>query len=325
MRRPAPIALLATIALACVALAGCASSKITPLSETPTIPEATAANDSNSTFPATADGLTLAARPSRIVSLSPTATDMLFAIGAGAQVVAVDKNSDYFGTPAPAATPPADLDSYTPSAEAISAKQPDLVVISDDTNKIKEQLTALKIPVYVAPAAVTIEDTYHQETALGALTGHVNGASTVVSNEKQQISVDIGKLPTRTKQLTYYYELDQTYYSVTSKTFIGSLFGLAHMINIADPSDLSGKAFGYPQLSAEIIIKANPDLIFLADTQCCKQSADTVKARAGWSTLSAVTNNRVIGIPDDVASQWGTRVPDLLQAVVSADTAVPVS
>jgi len=103
MRRPAPIALLATIALACVALAGCASSKITPPSETPTIPEATAANDSNSTFPATADGLTLAARPSRIVSLSPTATDMLFAIGAGAQVVAVDKNSDYFGTPAPAA------------------------------------------------------------------------------------------------------------------------------------------------------------------------------------------------------------------------------
>jgi iron complex transport system substrate-binding protein len=318
MRRPAPthVALLATLAVAAAALAGCASGTAKPAATT---------TADTGTFPVTQDGTTLAAKPTHIVSLSPTATDMLFAIGAGDQVVAVDKNSTYFGTPAPAHTPPADLDAYKPSAEAIAAKNPDLVVLSDDTNKIKEQLDTLKIPVYVAAAAITLDDTYHQETALGALTGHVNGAAAVVDRERKAIADELAKLPARPKQLSFYYELDQTYYSVTSKTFIGSLFSMAHMINIADPSDADGKAYGYPQLSAEVIVNANPDLIFLADTNCCQQSADTVKARAGWGAIGAVANGHVVPIPDDVASQWGTRVPDLLAAIVDADLAVPTS
>ena len=101
-------------------------------------------------FPVTVGDVTLSQKPTHIVSLSPTATDMLFAIGAGTQVVATDKNSDdsdFHGQAKPAKT---DLDSYTPSAEAIAATNPDLVVISNDTNKIKDQLTTLKIPVYVA-------------------------------------------------------------------------------------------------------------------------------------------------------------------------------
>jgi iron complex transport system substrate-binding protein len=314
-------ALLAPLVLVTALTAGCASSaKTAGTGATPT-----SGPSAEGTFPVTVDGATLSAKPTHVVSLSPTATDMLFAIGAGAQVVAVDKNSDYFGSPAPATTPPADLDAYTPSAEAISAKNPDLVVIANDTNKIKEQLEKLKIPVYVAAAAVTVDDTYRQETALGALTGHQGGAKTVVDNEKSQIAALVARVPSRTTKLSYYYELDQTYYTVTSKTFIGSLFAMAGMTNIADPSDADGKAFGYPQLSAEVIVKANPDLIFLADTQCCKQSLDTVKARAGWAALSAVTNSRVVAVGDDVASQWGTRVPDLLKTIVDADAAVPTS
>ena len=323
MIRPA-LTSIAALAIAAAALTGCSSSSTV----TPAAPSTAAASE---TFPVTQDGTTVTAKPTHIVSLSPTATDVLFSIGAGAQVVAVDKNSDYFGSPttfgnaAPAQTPPANLDAFKPNAEAIAALSPDLVVISNDENKVQEQLTALKIPVYVAPAAVTIDDTYKQETALGALTDNVAGAAKVVAAEKAAIAGDLASLPKRTKQLTYYYELDPTFYSVTSKTFIGSLFTMANMTNIADPADADGKAFGYPQLSAEAIIKANPDLIFLADTKCCKQSLDSMKARPGWSTLAAVQNSHVVNLDDDTASQWGTRVPDLLKAIVTASTGIPAS
>jgi iron complex transport system substrate-binding protein len=317
MKRSAPAA-IALVTLATIAVAGCSTNKATPTATAP-------ASAASATFPVTEGHTTVTARPTHIVSLSPTATDILFAIGAGSQVVAVDQNSDYFGDPKPAQTPPADLDAYKPNAEAIAAKNPDLVVISNDDNKIQEQLTALKIPVYLAPAAVTIDDTYLQETELGALTGNAPSAAKVASTEKAAIAAAIAKLSTRTKQLTYYYELDPTYYSVTSNTFIGSLFDMAKMTNIADPSDANGKAGGYPQLSAETIIKANPDLIFLADTNCCKQTPATVGARAGWSTLSAVQNKHVVNIDDDTASQWGTRIPALLTDIVNADLAVPTS
>jgi iron complex transport system substrate-binding protein len=315
-----PIKLAALLVGASIALTGCASGGAKPAAA----PSSTA---DSGTFPVTAGGVTLATKPTHIVSLSPTATDVLFSIGAGSQVVAVDKNSKYFGTPAPATAPLADIDAYKPNAEAISARNPDLVVLSDDTNKIKEQLEALKIPVYLAPAAVTIDDTYAQETALGALTGHVDGAAAVVTAEKKAIADALTGLPERAKPLTYYYELDNTYYSVTSKTFIGSLFTMAHMTNIADASDPDGKAFGYPQLSAEKIIAANPDLIFLADTDCCQQTPAVVAARPGWGTLTAAKDKdkRIIPVQDDIASQWGTRVPQLLQAIVAADKAVPTS
>jgi iron complex transport system substrate-binding protein len=245
---------------------------------------------------------------------------MLFTIGAGSQVIAVDKNSDYFGANPPAATPPADIDAFQPNAEEIAAKNPDLVVLSDDINKIKDALVKLKIPVYVAPAATTLDDTYSQMLALGTLTGHPTGAANAVAAEKKAISEDLAKLKPRSAPLTFYYELDQTYYSVTSKTFLGSLFTMAHMTNIADAGNASNP---YPQLSAEVIVKADPDVIFLADTECCKQSETTVAARPGWSTISAVKTKQVVPIPDDVASQWGSRVPALLETIVNESNAAP--
>jgi iron complex transport system substrate-binding protein len=318
MKRPAPAA-LAMITIAALALAGCASS--TTAKTAPSSAPSTAA-----VFPVTVDGTTVTAKPTHIVSLSATATDMLFAVGAGSQVVAVDKYSDYFGDPKPATTPPANLDASNPSAEAISALGADLVVIANDTNKIQEQLTKLNIPVYLAPAAVTIDDTYKQETALGALTGNPDGATKVVTSEKSAIAAELTKVPKRAKPLSVYVELDPTLYSVTSKTLLGSMFTMAGMTDIADPSDAAGKSFGYPQLNAEIVIKANPDMIFLADTDCCQQTPATVAARPGWSTLSAVQNHHVVSAgSDDVASQWGTRLPDLLTAIVNADVAIPVS
>ncbi|MEN3309941.1 MAG: cobalamin transport system substrate-binding protein, partial [Micromonosporaceae bacterium] len=269
-------------------------------------------------YPVTAGGVTLDRRPAHIVSLSPTATEMLFAIGAGSQVAAVDDQSDY-----PSTAPKSDLSGYKPNAEAIAAKNPDLVVISDETNKIKEQLASLKIPVYQAGAAKTLDDSYAQLTALGALTGHASEASAQIAKERDAIDKLVAAVPRRTKPLTYYYELDPTFYSATSKTFVGALLGRLGLVNIADAADKLGS--GYPQLSAETIVNANPDLIFLADTRCCAQSNATVARRAGWAGVTAVRKGQVVNLDDSIASRWGPRVVDLVRTVADAVGKVPAS
>jgi iron complex transport system substrate-binding protein len=269
-------------------------------------------------YPVTVGSVTLDAQPQKIVSLSPTATELLYAVDAGKQVVAVDDQSNY-----PADAPKSDLSGYQPNAEAIAAKNPDLVVVTNDTDNIVKQLAALKIPVYVASAAVTIDDTYRELTELGALTGHPTEAAAEVQQLKDQITKIVATVPKRATPLTYYYELDPTYYSVTSKTFVGSLFAQLGLTNIADAADTKGT--GYPQLSAEAIVKANPDMVFLADTKCCGQSAETVGKRAGWATVTAVAKQQVVGLDDDVASRWGPRVVDLLKTAADAVAKVPAN
>ncbi|GAA1629407.1 ABC transporter substrate-binding protein [Catellatospora bangladeshensis] len=274
-------------------------------------PAAPAPSGAAAAYPVTVGSVTLAAQPVKIISLSPTTTEMLFAIGAGGQVTAVDDNSNF-----PAEAPKTDLSGFQPNAEAVAAKSPDLVVLSTDSNNVVAQLTALKIPVYVAPAAVTLEDSYRQISELGTLTGHANEASALTQRMKDDIAKLVKDVPQRATPLTYYYELDPTLYSVTSKTFIGSLFELAGLKNVADAADTKGS--GYPQLTAESLVKANPDLIFLADTKCCGQSLDTVKARAGWAGITAVSKGQVIALDDDIASRWGPRVVDLIRSIVEA-------
>ena len=116
--------------------------------------------------------------------------------------------------------------------------------------------------------------------------------------------------------LSFYHELDQSYFSVTSMTFIGQIYATLGLENIADAADSAGS--GYPQLSEEYILSQNPDLIFLADTKCCAQSLETVKQRNGWRALSAVENQKVIELDDDIASRWGPRIIQFFEEIVDA-------
>ncbi|MDG4790568.1 ABC transporter substrate-binding protein [Micromonospora sp. WMMD1102] len=309
MTRRTPRLLAALLASAALALAGCVADDPGP---------APSPGASGASYPVTVGPLTLDKRPEKIVVLGPTATEMLFAIGAGSQVTAVDDNSNH-----PAEAPKSELSAFTPNAEAIAAKNPDLVVLTNDLNKIVDQLGQLKIPHYLAPAATTLDDTYRQITDLGTLTGHPTEAADLVGRLKDDIGKLVGDLPQRSEKLTYFYELGPEYYSATSKTFVGSLFGMVGLENIADPADANGAKGGYPQLAEEAIIKADPDLVFLADTKCCQQSPQTVAARKGWSGLTAVKNNQVVALDDDIASRWGPRVVDLLRAIVDAVAKVP--
>lgn len=305
---------LATVALAVAALA------LGACAEQPTDQPAGGTGSTTGQFPVTVGELTLEKRPEKIVSLSATATEMLFAIGAGKQVTAVDEQSNF-----PPEAPKTDLSGFQPNAEAIAAKDPDLVVLSNDMNKIVGQLTALKIPVRLLPAAQTLDHTYQQITELGQLTGHVDEATDLTRRMRDDIAKLVKDLPQRSRKLTYYHELGPELYTVTSKTFVGSLYALAGLENIADASDADGKSGGYPQLSPETIVSANPDLVFLADAKCCQQSLDTVKARSGWAGLTAVRNNQVVPLDDDIASRWGLRVVDLLRTIVDAVAKVPAA
>ncbi|MGH9097814.1 MAG: ABC transporter substrate-binding protein [Acidimicrobiales bacterium] len=256
--------------------------------------------------------VTITHRPTAIVSLTATGTEMLYAIGAGSQVKAVDKDSDY-----PAGAPMTSLDGNSPNVEAIVNYTPDLVVVSEDPAGFQQQLNALGIPVLEDPAASTLAQSYQQYVQLGQATGHPAGAQTEVAHVKAQIAQVVAATPKLTSPESYYYELDQTYFTATSSTFIGNVFSLLGLKNIADTSADATSSGGYPQLNAEYILKANPTYIFLADTICCAQNAATLAARPGWSTLSAVTNHRIVLLNDDIASRWGPRVVTLLKDVAT--------
>jgi iron complex transport system substrate-binding protein len=319
MRRPSTLT-LATLAAATL-LFGAACSDDDPQEDSATTEQAASASppaEASPTTPAAAASPTTpaaAASPTKIISLSPSLTETLFAIGAGEQVIAVDALSNY-----PADAPVTDLSGFEPNVEAIAQYEPDLVVVSDDLNNVVSGLQALDIPVMHLPAAVTLDDTFAQIEQLGAATGHVADAAAVVADMQTRIDDVLATAPD--EALTYYHELDSTLFSVTSKTFIGEVYSSFGLVNIADAADTDGT--GYPQLSAEYLLEQDPDLIFLADTKCCGESAATAAARPGWSELAAVQNGNVIELDDDIASRWGPRVVEFFEAIAAAIATVPV-
>ena len=310
--RPA-VLVVATLAVACAACSSSAASSNSGAANS------SAATGSTAGFPVTVTTVGgtahLSSRPDSIISLSPTATEMLYAIGAGSQVKAVDSDSDY-----PANAPHTKLSAYQPNAEAIAAYKPDLVIISNNIDGITAKLTALSIPVLDLPAAANVSGVYSEFTQLGAATGHAAQASA----EDQKLKADIGQIvssePHHSGPLTYYFELGtDPYYSVTDSTFIGSLLSLLGMKSIADSASGAAAAGGYPSLSAEFILKSNPDYIVLSDTGSTGggQSAATVSARPGWSVLTAVKDKHVVVLNADIASRWGPRIVQLLQTVAA--------
>jgi len=312
----------ATIMSLSLITAACGNDATTePPSTTPPATAPATTPEPSDGFPVTIDvygtPFTIDARPERIVSLSPSSTEGLFAIGAGPQVIAVDEFSDF-----PADAPTTTLSGFTPNVEAIVAFDPDLVVVSYDPGDLVASLAATGIPVLVLDAAVDIEDVLRQLAILGAVTGNVATATAVVADLELRIANVLAATPALDDPLTYFHELDDTLFTVTSSTFVGSVYGLLGLVNIADAADPDGAAFGYPQLSAEFLLAADPDLVFLADSRCCGEDAETFASRPGFGALRAVTEDGVVVLDDDVASRWGPRIVDFLEQVAAAVTEV---
>jgi iron complex transport system substrate-binding protein len=251
--------------------------------------------------------------PERVVSLSPTATEMMFAIGAGDLLVAVDDFSNY---PADVLELSNELSGFEPDVEAIAAFEPDLVLIGGDFTMLGDRLDELGIAWWDGPAATSFDDIYTQIEQLGAATGHVGEAAELVLSMQTRIDEVAAAAPVSETPLTYFHELDPTLYSATSSTFIGQVYGLFGLVNIAD--ELEAEAGQFPQLTAEFLVEASPDMVFLADTKCCAETATTFGARDGYDAIAAVANGNVVELDDDVVSRWGPRVVEFIEAVAVA-------
>jgi cobalamin transport system substrate-binding protein len=258
-----------------------------------------------------ASGSPAATTPHRIVSLSPTATETLFAIGAGAQVVAVDDQSDY-----PKQAPHTSLSGYTPNVEAIAGYRPDLVVVYYDPSGLVKTLRGLGIRVLVQDAAKTLDGAYSQMLALGRITGHLANATRLVASMKARIRALVAKGAPRARGLTVYHELGPDLYSATSSTFIGRVYSLFGLKNVADAADAGGT--GYPKLSPEYVVSQSPDIVVLANVLCCPKTQRTVAARPGWSRVAAVRTGTIVQVDDSIASRWGPRIVNFVRAVAAA-------
>jgi iron complex transport system substrate-binding protein len=305
-------------------LAGCGSAASTSATGNPAA--SSSATSAAPSFPVTltaANGpVKITAKPGRIVSLSATATEDLYAVGAGPQVVAVDDESDY-----PANAPVTKLSGLTPNLEAIAKYNPALVIAAQNSNGLVSGLGKLGVPVLIEPAAATLTDAYDQIVQIGQATGHAAQAVRTVATMKGDIAADVKQAGSAHKDLTYYWELsDNPYYSVASSTFIGQIVGLFGLKDIADAANKTSDG-GYPELSEEYIVTARPAIIFLADNESADggQSPAVVAARPGWSAIPAVQDHEIIALNDDIASRWGPRLPQLVAQIAQAVEKAPGS
>ncbi|MFN8074757.1 MAG: helical backbone metal receptor [Kineosporiaceae bacterium] len=222
-------ALLGALALPVLALAACgddapapASSPASPVASSgPAYPLRLSASPNPS--------FAIEKQPAAIVSLSPTATEVLYAVGAGGQVKAVDDQSSY-----PAQAPRTKLSGFQPNVEAIAGYAPDLVILSNDSNGVADGLRKLDVPVYLMPAPDTLAGAYAQWQELGDVVGRHAQAGELVESVRKRIADAVAKAPAAAKGATVYHELDQTFYSVSSATFIGDVYRQFGLTNIAD-------------------------------------------------------------------------------------------
>ncbi len=263
------------------------------------------------------DGLgrqvTLAKPAQRVVSLAPSNTEILFAIGAGQQVVGRDSFSDY---PAEAKNVP-DIGGGLPTlnVEAIVARQPDLVLASPLT--ATEQITDLVkagLTVYVLPNPKTFDDLYANLQAVGKLTGHENEAASLAAALKARVDAVTSKTGNVTTRPIVYYELDATDpsapYTSGPDTFVDLTIRDAGGENFG--ANLKGE---WVQISVEELLARQPDVILLGDSLYGGVTADMVKARAGWDALNAVKQGKIFAFDDNLVSRPGPRLVDGLEAM----------
>ena len=245
-------------------------------------------------------------KPLRIVSISPSLTEILFAIGAGTQVVAVDSYSNY-----PKEAPITLLSSLQPSIEAIATFEPDLVLLSYDIGDLVKGLNTVGIETMLMPAPVEFEEILLQIKNIGRRTGNFEESNKLVNKMKIEMKNLIELMKTKS-QIKIYHEIDENYYTASSNSFIGSIYKLLGVTNIADQADKDGN--GYPKLSPEYILLSNPDVIILQGKD--SNYIDKLKKRPGWLSINAVKKDRLLIIDPDIGSRWGPRIIDFAKVIV---------
>ncbi len=251
--------------------------------------------------------VTLEAPPQRIVSLSAGHTEVLFAIGAGDQVAAVDLTAD---CPKAADDLPKE-NAFSPSLETIASVDPDLVIIFFDPGDLQSALQGADIPALNLATPDSVQSVYDQTELLGAATGHPDQAADLIADMQAAVEEIRSRVDDVTEAPTVFHEIDNTYLTAGPGSFIGDLYDILGAENIAEAT---GEPF--PQMSAEAIIEADPDVIILAD-EGAGETPDTVGARPGWRNVAAVQNGRVHIVDPDIVSRPGPRLVEALRVLAS--------
>ena len=254
--------------------------------------------------------VTLSAPPKRIVSLAPSITETLFAIGAGSQLVGVTTFCN-FPAEVAALTKVGGFTADTLSLEAIINLSPDLVLAGDAGQlALLEALKPLGIPVLLF-APERIQEVYADIEQLGAMTGHEAEAATALATMRQRIervAAAVADIPSDQRLRVFWEVFDEPLMTAGPMTFIGQLIELAGAQNIfADANE------GYPQVSTEAIIERNPDVIIGPDYHADKLTPELIAQRPGWDQLAAVKNERIHLLNDDIVSRPGPRLADALE------------
>ncbi len=256
--------------------------------------------------------VTLASPAQKIVSLAPSNTEILFAIGAGSLLIGRDDLSDYPQEAIKLTTVGGSMGKY--NFEEITRLQPDLVLASQlNTPEQIKSMEELKITVFVLPNPTKFEGLYQNLETVGALTGHqVEAAKLSADLQARQKKVADTMAGVKDRPVVFY-ELDASdpakLYTVGANTFIDILISLAGGANLG--ASLKGD---YPQISQEELLAQNPDIILLGDA-AYGTTAEQVAARPGWSGINAVKNKKVYAVDDNQISRPGPRLVDGLESL----------
>ncbi len=259
-----------------------------------------------------ADGLgrtvTLARPAQRVVSLTPAGTEILFAVGAGAQVVGRDMFSDYPAEAAAVQDIGGSMGDY--NLEAIVALQPDLVLAGGiNPPELVASLENLGLTVYFLSNPASMEEMYTKLETVAQLTGHESETAALVESLTARVAAVDEKLRPLSSAPTVYYELDATPYTAGPGSFVDMLIRRAGGINIG--AALQGE---WATISLEELLVQDPSIIILGDS-AWGESPETVAARPGWNALTAVQTGQVFPFDDNLVSRPGPRWVDGLEAL----------
>jgi iron complex transport system substrate-binding protein len=251
----------------------------------------------------------LSGSPQRIISLAPSNTEILFAIGAGNQVIGRDTLSNF----------PEEVNKVTDigstfdalNTELIVSLKPDLVLAAEiNTPEQVKQLEELGLTVYYLKNPTTLEEMYGNLEIVAQMTGHEKEAATLIESLKARVAAVDEKIAPISSRPGVFYELDATDpakpYTAGKGTFITQLIERAGGSNIASELD------GYPQMSLEQVVAADPAFIILGDARY-GVTPESIAQRPGWENLSAVKNGKVLPFDDDLVSRPGPRLVDALE------------
>ena len=251
--------------------------------------------------------------PQRIISLSPSTTELLFAIGAGSQVVGATQHCNY---PREAATLPrvggGTLESL--SREKIVDMEPDLVVCKWDNHEpLIDMLERFDIPV-LAFGPETLDELYKEALVLGRVTRCEAGAGELVAEMRRRVdsmTALVGSIPAENRRTVFYEVWDEPLMSAGPNSFIGELLQLAGLRNI-----FSDTVIRYPKVSAEVVVARNPDVILSPTTHATTVSREKILKRQGWNDVTAVREEQVFLIDGDQVSRCGPRLVDALEDII---------